>query len=350
MKTLSIMGKERLELIDAPFPVPADDEVIIKVAYTGICGSDFPRFFDGAVHATPQVLGHEFSGTVHSLGSLVKGIAPGDRVAVAPLVPCYSCAACANGRYSLCTKYSFIGSRRQGALAEYVAVPARNCIPIPRGVSLEHAALIEPLSVALHGIYATEVPLLGTSAAVYGTGVIGLLTIAALKSAGVSTIVAVDIDQGKLDIARTFGATDTVVNIGNNLDTFFASHSHPELSIETAGHPTTQVQAINYAAHGGVISLVGTAHRPVEFQAAQFERILRGELVVRGSWMSYSSPFPGKEWHVALSLLESNAFNPDLLISKKYHLNEGAAAFYDLKESQGRMLKVLYSVDEGKAS
>lgn len=317
--------------------------MLIAVAYCGICGSDFPRYFDGGVHAYPQTLGHEFSGTIAELGPGVEGLEVGQRVAVAPLVPCHDCARCAAGRPALCTRYSFIGSRRQGALAQYVTAPARNVLPLPDSVSLRDAALIEPLSVALHGIALATYENV-ERVAVFGAGVIGLLTVMALKAQGVPQVVAIDVQQDKLNLATRLGADDTV--LGGDVDEYFTRHPAPQVSIETAGHPVTQVQAVRHSAADGQVVFVGTCTREVTLGPEDFERILRGELTLRGVWMSYSAPFPGREWTRAVELVGSGAVDTDALISNVYPLGDAARPFTDVRESGGRLLKVLYRIGD----
>lgn len=346
MRQLSVVGVEEMELIEAPRPVPAPHEVLIDVAYVGICGSDFPRYFEGGVHAFPQVLGHEFSGTVVEVGEEAAGIAPGDRVAVAPLVPCGTCDQCETGHPALCRQYSFIGSRQQGALAENVAVPAKNCVVLPEGVSLRDAALIEPLTVALHGLARVPIPF-GSHVAVFGAGVIGLLATAVLAASGTGRITCIDISDSKLELARRFGATDAVLNEGSALDDHFTAVGAPDVCIELAGLPQTQVQSLTTCRKGGAVVFVGTGHRDVTFTPRQFESILRGELWVTGAWMSYSAPFPGEEWRQAVRLLAEKRIDVGQLVSRVYSLEEGAQPFHDVRDARGDLLKVLYRVNPG---
>lgn len=341
MEALEVHGAGDMPLVTVDRPVPADGEVLVRVAYCGICGSDFPRFFDGAVHSTPQTLGHEFSGVVEELGGGVATVDVGQRVAVAPLVPCGECEMCGVGRPALCTSYSFIGSRRQGGLAEYVTAPAENIVVLPDGVSLRDAALIEPLSVALHGIGRADLTGV-SSAAVFGSGVIGLLTVMALKARGVPHVTAVDVQPEKLALAARLGADTTL--LGDEVAEHVGVEGRPVLSIETAGHPATQVQAVQYTANAGQVVFVGTCTRPVSFSPEQFERILRGELTLRGSWMSYSSPFPGTEWSEAVELMADGAVDVSELVSDEYTLSDAGRVFDDVRQSGGRMLKVLYRV------
>lgn len=341
MRALEVHGAEDMVLTDLPRPEAGPGEVLVRVAYCGICGSDFPRYFDGAVHATPQTLGHEFSGTIVDTGAGVTERSNGQRVAVAPLVPCGACAPCEAGRPALCKQYSFVGSRQQGALADYVAVPAGNTMPIPDHLSLRDAALVEPLTVAIHGVErATLDP--AEPALVFGAGVIGLLTVMVLRSRGVTDVVAVDVHDDKLDLARRFGATATVR--AEQIDDYLTSHPRPALVIETAGTPITQEQSVRICADAGQVVFVGTAHRDVTFPAKSFERLLRGELRVTGSWMSYSAPFPGAEWDSAVELLASASVPVAELVSREYDLSDASLPFEDIRRSGGRLLKILYRI------
>lgn len=343
MTALSVTANERLELVRIAKPIARPGEVVVRVAYCGICGSDFPRYFEGGVHAFPQIIGHEFAGVVDSTAADVTSVVPGARVAVAPLVPCGRCASCELGRPALCSSYSFVGSRQQGGLAEYVAVPAGNVILLPGSVSLRDAALVEPLTVAIHGIERAHV-IQGARVAVFGAGVIGLMTAMVLKARGAREVVVVDIQSEKLVLAHELGATATVLAHGTNVDDYFSSHEAPELCVETAGSSVTQAQAVRYCAKGGEVVFVGTSTRDVVFSPEVFEKILRGELTVTGSWMSYSAPFPGTEWTEALRLIESGAVRIDPLVSGTYSLNDGAQPFLDVRASEGSLLKVLYRI------
>lgn len=345
MKALSVIGIEQMDLVDLDRPSPGPGEVLLEVAYAGICGSDFPRYFDGGVHSFPQVLGHEFSGIVREVGDQASSVAIGDRVAVAPLVPCLSCEMCGSGHPSMCGSYSFIGSRQQGALAEYVVVPAINCVRLPEGMTLRQAALVEPLTIALHGLAMAARPE-GGSAAVLGAGVIGLMTTAVLAHEGANPLTCVDISASKLELAKEFGATHVVLNEGKALEDHCKEVGHPRTCVEVAGFPQTQVQAVTAAAKGGGVVYVGTPHKEITFSIKEFETILRGELTVRGSWMAYSMPFPGQEWSRAVDLIASGAVDVEPLISREYTLEDGPQPFHDVRDSHGALLKVLYRVND----
>ena len=154
-------------------PTPGKDQVLVKVKYTGICGSDIPRVNGNACHFYPNILGHEFSGVIAEIGADVTNVTPGDRVSGIPLIPCMKCEDCQKGDYSLCKHYSFVGSREFGSFAEYVVVPAANVAKFEDSVSFEQGAFFEPATVALHGLQ--RVPFQGgKSVAILGGGTIGM--------------------------------------------------------------------------------------------------------------------------------------------------------------------------------
>lgn len=338
-----VVGSEKFELQEIAVPVPKENEVLIEVAYVGICGSDLPRYFQGAVHQFPQVLGHEFSGIVRETGKAVNDLPLGTKVVVAPLVPCEKCEQCSAGYPQLCTQYSFIGSRQQGGMAEYVVVPRKNCLIVPTGVSLKVAATIEPLTVAIHSIEQIQTKS-GDRTVILGGGTIGLMTVLALRARGVGEIIVIDVNDYKLAKAKEIGA-DILLNPQKiNLEEYFKKFGYGAIVFETAGNHLTQVQAIRFAARKGKVVFVGTAIKPVEFQAEEFELILRRELEIKGSWMSYSAPFPGFEWHAALRYLATGAIQTEPLITSLYSLADQALPFEKMREKESQEVKVMYEV------
>ena len=173
MKAGVVHAREDIRYEEIEKPVPKKGQVLIKVKYTGICGSDIPRVNGDACHFFPNVLGHEFSGTVEEVGEGVTSVKPGDRVAGVPLVPCMECEDCQKGNYSLCKHYSFIGSREFGSFAEYVVVPEKNAVKFEDSVSFEQGAFFEPATVALHGLERVDFKG-GKTVAILGGGTIGM--------------------------------------------------------------------------------------------------------------------------------------------------------------------------------
>ncbi len=326
-------GDLRVENIPAPNSL-ADHEALVRVFACGICGSDIGRVMVTGTYSFPTVPGHEFSGIVELTGNEVGCLTPGDRVAVAPLLPCYGCPECAVGRYSLCDDYGFLGSRTNGAFAEYVRVPARNAVKIPDCVSLEAAATIEPAAIVLHGMQKVDIGL-GISVAVIGCGSLGYFAIQFAKLSGAGPIIAIDVDDGKLALAEEVGA-DLCVNPTKDDAVALARSATGDrgvgLSIECAGNRPGRDTAIQLAKKHGMILFYGTANSDVVLPKAIFEKIIRHELQLVGSWNSYSAPFPGKEWTDIIELLRTRQLVVDPLISHRLPIDATPAIFDALHE------------------
>lgn len=345
MKALSVTDTEKLELIDIDAPEVKKGKVLVKVSYTGICGSDIPRYYDGAVHSFPQILGHEFSGVVEETGKSVDKVKRGNKVSIAPIVPCGECEYCQKGEPAMCTNYSFIGSRENGAMAEYVLVPEENCVVVPESLSIKEAALLEPLSVAIHGVDRVNVHA-GATVMVLGTGTIGLMTILTLKAKGAGKIIAVDLNENKLSIAEECGATDIVNPSNIALEEYFNTHENPEIVYETAGSHVTQVQAIEFVKKRGKVVYIGTSTREITLNEKIFEKILRGELNITGSWMSYSEPFPGYEWRAGIRYMDSGQIDIKPLITGIYSLEDKELPFDKMTDKDSDQVKLLYEIAE----
>ena len=345
MKALVVEGVKNLAYKDVPMPEIKPNEVLVKVRACGICGSDIPRALDNGVHYYPIIIGHEFSGEIISVGSEVKNLTCGQRVTAAPLVPCDNCENCYKGNPAMCEHYSFIGSRQDGAMAEYVAVPAKNIVPIADNVTFEQAACIEPITVAIHGIERAGAIDSGKSAIVYGCGTIGILTMQCLKAKGLERVYVIDIDEHKLALAKKLGAYEVLNSLKEDIPAYFAEHGKVDYVYETAGVNFLQAQVLQLAKKGGHVVYIGTAHRDVTIPAKSFELILRGELNVTGSWMSYSAPFPGNEWISAVEYLKAGKVRVDEIITHKFPLSSGIEAFNTLVDKESRALKVMYCMD-----
>jgi len=342
MKALLVEGVKELVYKDVPIPQVKENEVLIKVHACGICGSDIPRATDGGVHSYPIIIGHEFSGEITELGTQVKNLKLGDRVTAAPLIPCYTCDNCAKGKPAMCMNYSFIGSRQNGAMAEYVVAPARNVVPIADNVSYEQAACIEPITVAIHGIERVQQLGSGKSAIVYGCGTIGILTLQCLKAKGIEQVYVIDIDETKLTLAKKLGAYKTINSGKVDVSAYFEEHGKVDYAFETAGVNALQTQILTLVKKNGHVVYIGTAQRDITIPADTFELILRGELNITGSWMSYSAPFPGNEWTAAVEYLKSGKVKVDEIITHTFPLSAGYEAFDTLLAKEKKTLKVMY--------
>lgn len=300
MKAAVLHANEDLRFEEYPTPETNEGEVLIRVRATGICGSDVPRVLHNGAHYYPIVLGHEFSGDVAETGSGVTSVKPGDRVTAAPLLPCFRCADCERGDYSQCKNYSFVGSRAQGSFAEYVRVPERNVVKFRDAVSYEQGAFFEPSTVALHGLL--RLPYRGgEDVAVLGGGTIGLFTAQWARIFGARRVFVFDIDRDRLALASRLGADMTV----NTTEAGFMDVVKEATRgrgfgfvYETAGADATMALAYELAGNRAGVCFIGTPTRDLVLKPRVLENMLRKEFMMTGSWMSYSPPFPGREWEL----------------------------------------------------
>lgn len=333
MKAAVLYGQKdlRVEAIDKPVIVAG--EVLINVKATGICGSDIPRVLGTAAHYFPNVLGHEFSGVVAEIGEGVSHVAVGDKVTAAPLKPCHQCEDCLSGNHALCKNYSFIGSREFGTWAEYMKAPAVNVVKVPENVGFVEGAFIEPITVALHGLYLMDFKPMST-VAITGMGTIGLLTLQCAKIMGAREITVFDIDDSRLETALKLGATHAINTMTDNIQERVKEISDGkgfEMVLETAGVPQTEMLCLEIAGNKAAVMFIGTPHVAFTIEPKQFEYINRKELMVRGSWMSYSAPYPGKEWIMAAHYLGTGQIQVEDLIDRKIPLEGMWDAFLDIE-------------------
>ena len=330
MKAGVVHAKNDIRYEEIEKPKAGPGRVLIKVKYTGICGSDVPRVNGDACHYYPNVLGHEFSGTVVETGEGVTRVKPGDRVAGIPLVPCLKCMDCQRGDYSLCKHYSFIGSREFGSFAEYVSVPELNAVPFADNVSFEQGAFFEPATVALHGLLRVNYQG-GGCVAVLGGGTIGMMTLQWAKIFGAKKVVVFDIVDERLELGRRLGADAGI----NTLQEGFMEKAMEltgdrgfDYVYETAGNIITMKMASRLAANKAGVCFIGTPTKELSFTADEWECMNRKEFTLTGSWMSYSAPFPGKEWELTSYYFSTGQLKFDeSFIYRKVPLSGIAEAF-----------------------
>lgn len=264
MKTAVMTELKKVKMEKRNVPVPKDDEVLVKIEYVGICGSDLHYYEAGRIGnfivKPPFVLGHEAGGTVVETGKLVTGLKRGDRVALEPGKTCGKCEQCKSGKYNLCEHVDFFATPPiDGVFQEYATHPADLCFKLSDNVSTMEGALVEPLSVGLHAAMQGNAHI-GQTAVVMGAGCIGLVTLLSLKAMGVSKVAVVDVIQSRLNKALELGA-DYVIN-GKEQDTVaeimkLTEGNGCDLGIETAGSQVTTSQLIHAAKKGSTIVLVG---------------------------------------------------------------------------------------------
>ena len=262
---------------ETAWPLPSIPEgwALVEVMAAGICGSDLPRLMSTGVYHHPIILGHEFAGRV-AVGT--GRWQPGDRVAVLPIIPCGNCRGCAVGPFH-CGRYDFIGSRRDGGFARYCAVPAANLFSLPDSISYVEGAFIEPIAVTLHLLRRSGMQP-GARVLVFGGGSIGILAAQWVKILGAGEIVLADIRDESLAVAHLCGLKQTV----NPRSEDFSRIGPFDLVIEAAGATAALLAGIEQAAACGTVAIVGRETRDTVIPVASFERLMRKELRLLGSW------------------------------------------------------------------
>jgi L-iditol 2-dehydrogenase len=328
-------GDIRLEEVEKP--KAGRGEVLLKVAAVGVCGSDIPRLLIKGAHKMPLICGHEFSGHIVEIGEGVEGFAMGELVAVPPMLPCGRCDQCQRGQYSRCRDYDYFGSRRDGAYAEYVAVPVSNLLKTPEGVDPTAVAMTDPASIALHALWKAGGVTMGARGGVVGCGPIGLFAIQWMRLMGAREVVALDLSEPKLELARAAGATHAM------LSTDPAAADLPcDVIVEAAGFPASVNSAIRLGGAGAHVVFVGIPVGDINLDRNSFQHFLRQEISMHGSWNSFGAPFPGDEWTVTLDKLASGDLKWAFMVSHDLDLAELPATFQRFKDRGFHYSKVMF--------
>lgn len=340
MKALVLREYGRFVYEDVPEPTLGPDDVLIQVKTCGICGSDV-HGMDGSTgrRIPPMVMGHEAAGAIVEVGAGVTDWRVGDRVTFDSTIYCGRCFFCRRGQVNLCDNRRVLGVscaeyRRDGAFAEYVAVPQHVLYRLPDGLSFERAAMVEGLSVAFHAVGRTPISLNDT-AVVAGAGMIGLLVIQALRLAGCGRIIAVDIDQGRLDLACRLGADEGLRSDAGDVVAEVQARTAgrgADVAFEVVGITPTLDLATRSLRKGGSLTLVGNVSPSADLllQAA-----VTRELTLRGSCASAG------EYPACLEMMSRGAVRVDPLISAVAPLAEGASWFDRLYRREPGLLKVI---------
>ncbi|PDO09765.1 MAG: hypothetical protein BLM47_10805 [Candidatus Reconcilbacillus cellulovorans] len=333
MKALVYENVRELRVRDWPDPTPGEDEVVIRVAWAGICGSDLSGYLGhNSLRVPPLVMGHEFSGIVIETGSRVTRWKPGDRVAVNPLVSCGRCRKCLQGKPQLCASRQIIGAHRAGAFAEKVAVPERNVFVWPDSEPLERAALAEPLACAVHiarlaALSPTERLL------VLGAGPIGMLVMLVAQVYGVKETIVMERNPSRLRMAAELGAT-TVTSEEALRE--LAGKRGFDVAVDAVGVRATRRLAVETAALGGTVVLSGLHEADSELPV---NVAVRNELNLRGAFC-----YEPRDFETALEWLASGKIRLDdgFVFAP---LDEGQACFERLL-AEGDVLKILLSPEK----
>lgn len=340
MKALLLTEYKHLQVTDVPEPEIRDDDVLIRVRACGICGSDV-HGYDGSSgrRIPPLVMGHEASGVVAKAGKNVRAFAEGDRVTFDSTVYCGKCWFCRRGQVNLCDNRNVLGVstgeyRRHGAFAEYVAVPQHIVYKLPDTFPFEYAALIESVSIAMHAIRRTPITVNDT-AVVVGTGMIGLLVVQALKKAGCGKVIAVDIDDFKLEQAAKLGADEGLNSKKVDIAAEVAARTDgrgADLAMEVVGATASVQSAIAAVRKGGSITLVGNLAPKIELP---LQAVVTRELTLYGSCSSCL------EYPACIDLMARGEIKVDPLITAKAPLEEGPSWFERLYNHEPGLMKVI---------
>ncbi len=340
MKALVMNTYNEMEIEDFPIPECGDDDVLIRVKACAICGSDV-HGMDGSTgrRIPPIVMGHEASGVIEKMGKNVTNFALGDRVTFDSTIFCGNCHFCRSGEINLCDNRKVLGVscgdyRLHGAFAEYVAVPQRIVFTVADNVTFEQAAMVEPLSVAFHALKRSPVSLNNT-AVVVGAGMIGLLTIQLLKVAGCGKIIAIDMVDAKLDMAKQFGATHTFRSDKDDVVKEVQALTEgrgADVAFEVVGMTPTIQLAIASVKKGGSVTLVGNLSPKVDFS---LQSVVTRQISLYGTCASAG------EYPDCLDLIGSKKVDVDSFISAVAPLEEGASWFKRLYAAEPGLLKVI---------
>ena len=340
MKSLLLSEYNHLEIADLPQPAVGRGEVLVRVEACGICGSDV-HGFDGSTgrRIPPIVMGHEAAGTVEAVGEGVTRFRKGDRVTFDSTVYCGECEYCKRGQINLCDNREVIGVscgdyRRHGAFAEFVVVPERIMYPLPANFSFNEAAMLEAVSVAIHGVKVSQV-VGGETALVIGAGMIGLLTLQAARAAGCARVFIADVDATRLELARQVGADEVLHGSGAELVAEVMRLTNGrgvDLALEAVGRNETVTGAIDCTRKGGAVTLIGNIMPEVTLP---LQKVVVKQLRLQGSCASSG------EYPEAIELIANGKIQVKPLITAVASLEDGPRWFERLHSREPNLMKVI---------
>jgi len=340
MKALVLEAYGKLACEEVPTPACGPEDVLVAVKACGICGSDV-HGMDGSTgrRRPPIIMGHEAAGVIAEVGTGVRGWAAGDRVTFDSTVYCGVCEFCRRGQVNLCNARRVFGVscedyRQAGAFAEYVAVPQRVLYRLPETLCFEHAALVEPFTIAFHAVGRSPVKLNAT-AVIVGCGMIGLALVQAARLSGFGLIIAVDVAPEKLALAGKLGATDLVNSTGGQAPEEILNLTQgvgADQAFEAVGLGATVDLAIRAVRKGGSVTLVGNVAPKVELPL---------QIVVTRELSLYGACASAGEYGACLDMMTRGAIDPQPLLSATAPLADGAAWFDRLYRKEPGLLKVV---------
>ncbi len=340
MKALVLEDYKKLALNEVAEPEIGPNDVLVRVHSCGICGSDV-HGFDGSSgrRIPPVIMGHEASGVVARVGAAVSRFGEGDRVTFDSMISCGVCLFCRQGRPNLCDNRRVLGVscqeyRRHGAFAEYVAVPEHIVVRIPDNLPFNEAAMVEPVSVAVHAVNITPLQM-GDTAVVIGAGMIGLLALQALRAAGCGRVVSVDLEDDRLALAKRLGADEILNSRSENIPARIREMTDglgADVVVEAVGADATVGMSIDSARKGGVVTLIGNVTASVSFP---LQSVVTREISVLGSCAS------SNDYAACLALMGRGAIQVAPMISAAVPLDRGPEMFDRLYQREPNLTKVI---------
>lgn len=336
-------GLNKMEMRDIEMPVLKEKDVMVKLEYVGICGSDVHYLEYGAIGDFivngDFILGHECAGTITEVGPGVTDLKVGDRVALEPGCTCGQCEFCKTGKYNLCPDVEFLATPPyQGCLENYIAFPENMCFKLPDNISTKEGALVEPLAVGMHAANQGEVKL-GDSVTILGAGCIGLVTLLACKAHGATDITVVDVMQKRLDYAMKLGATRVINAMEEDavkkMDEITDGHG-TDVVIETAGNKITIKQTSYIVKRGGTIVLVGMAAEDIIDY--NFAKIMNKEATIK-SVFRYRNIYP-----VAIKAIADGIIDVSGIVTHEFDFTDTAKAFDFVINNKNDVVKAVIKI------
>ena len=336
-------GLNQIEIRDVSMPEPKADQVLVKVEYVGICGSDVHYLEHGAIGDFVVngdfILGHECAGTIIEVGDKVTDLKVGDRVALEPGITCGQCEFCKTGKYNLCPDVEFLATPPyHGCLENYIAFPANMCFKLPDAISTKEGALVEPLAVGMHAAGQGKVGL-GDSIVILGAGCIGLMTLLSCKAYGATDITVVDIMDKRLDHAMKLGATRVInakeVDVIQKIEEITGGRG-ADVVLETAGSKVTIQQTPYLVKRGGTIVLVGLAADDIIDY--NFAKIMNKEAEIK-SVFRYRNIYPK-----AIHAIEKGIIEVAEIVTHEFDFQDSEKAFDFVIRNKNDVVKAVIKI------
>ncbi len=335
---------------DTEIPLPLGNELLIKVGACGICGSDYPRVFDhGSSNGKyPLTIGHEFSGEIVAVGKKADKNLIGKKGAIFPLIPCMKCGPCSVSNYAMCENYDYLGSRRNGGMAEYCLIPSSWNFIESNGASMQLLAMTEPACVAQHAVRKGNVNP-GQTAVVFGAGPIGIMAARWIELFGAKPIL-VDINEDKIEFAKQLGfdiVNSKKENVAEKIKELNGGYL-ADVAIEGTGVGSALINCVECVRPCGNISLLGNPIGDIILPLKIHSMIMRKELTLSGVWNSSRCLYPVSEWKYTVAMMDAGKFVAEDLITDKLSLEEIPEFMLQIKNRNKTCIKAMYVSEHNK--